>query len=244
MIWTLHGAVGQSDDWLGFAASMRQLSSGGGSERAEVRRLDLWRFLDCSPMSLDEAGRQIASQIARIDSEPVLVGYSLGGRLALNALLAVPGMWKAAVIVSAHPGLDKEEDRVARRQRDAEWSAMALKGEWGEFLENWEGQGVLGGRGEMADRGKLKERRVAVARSFIDWSLGAQRDLSPELKEIECPVLWMTGEDDKKFAELAKLAVPAISDAMHCVVSNSGHRVPWEKPEEFVRLCREFLLHL
>jgi len=244
MIWTLHGAVGQPADWLGFADSMRPLSLEVGSERADVRRLDLFRFLDCCPMSLEEAGRQIASQIARIDPEPVLVGYSMGGRLALHALLAVPGMWKAAVIVSAHPGLDQEEDRVARRQRDAEWSAMALKGDWGEFLKKWESQGVLGGRGKMADRGKLKERRVAVARSFIDWSLGAQCDLSPKLKEIECPVLWVTGEDDEKFTELAKRVVPSISDARHCLVSHCGHRVPWEMPEEFVRLCGEFLLHL
>jgi 2-succinyl-6-hydroxy-2,4-cyclohexadiene-1-carboxylate synthase len=241
MIWTLHGAVGRSADWLEFAASMRYETAGVGSECCEVRRLDLWRFLDCCPMPLSEVGAVLAGQIRRIDPDPVLVGYSMGGRLALHALLAEPKMWKAAVIVSAHPGLADEIERAERRLKDAEWSAMALKGAWSEFLEKWESQGVLEGAGDMPDRRVLKDRRASVARSFIDWSLGAQEDLSQQLDRIECPVLWVTGERDVKFTELAKAAVSRIPHADHHVVSESGHRVPWERPEAFVALCRKFL---
>ena len=241
MIWALHGAVGRSADWLGFAKAIKQMSGKDSPETAEVRRVDLWRFLDCCPMPLEEVGRAIASQIARIDPDPVLLGYSMGGRLALHALLADPLMWRGAVIVSAHPGLCDESDRMMRRQQDAEWSTLALKGEWVNFLQQWNAQGVLGGGGQMPDRMALKSRRASVARSFVDWSLGAQQDLLPRVGEIKCPVLWVTGDRDTKFTKLAESAVPRILDARHCVVHQCGHRVPWEKPDDFVELCYDFL---
>jgi len=241
MIWTLHGAVGRSADWLEFATSMRETLAEVGASCDEVRRLDLWRFLDCCPMPLSEVGAAIAGQIRRIDPDPVLIGYSMGGRLALHALLEDPKMWKRAVIVSAHPGLKEESERVERRLKDAEWSALALKGEWSDFLKKWESQGVLAGAGEMPDRRVLKSRRASVARSFVDWSLGAQEDLSPRLKEIECPVLWVTGEEDHKFTALGKEAVLQLLNAEHQIVPKSGHRVPWECPEKFVELCVDFL---
>lgn len=235
MIWALHGAVGMAADWRGFALEMRDAHG----ELGEVRRLDLWRFLDCCPMPLEKFGATLAAEIERIDPAPVLLGYSMGGRLALHALLARPDLWKAAVIVSAHPGLEDESARKARREKDATWSALALKGDWPGFLNQWNAQGVLGG-GAMPDRTSLKSRRASVARSFIDWSLGAQQDLSPRMQEIPCPVLWLTGERDEKFTKAGQSAVPFLPRGEHQVITGCGHRVPWEKPPEFAASCQRF----
>jgi 2-succinyl-6-hydroxy-2,4-cyclohexadiene-1-carboxylate synthase len=234
MIWTLHGAVGMAADWREFADSLPP-------ELGGVRRLDLWRFLDCCPMPLEKIGATLVGEIKRIDPEPTLVAYSMGGRLALHALLAEPDVWKSAIIISAHPGLIDEDERAARREKDAAWSALALKGEWSEFLEKWETQNVLSGAGDMPDRAPLKTRRASIARSFIDWSLGAQANLVPELNRITCPTLWLTGGQDSKFTEIAKAAVPDIPHAEHIILPDSGHRIPWEKPSEFSKLVREFI---
>ncbi|BDS06171.1 putative 2-succinyl-6-hydroxy-2,4-cyclohexadiene-1-carboxylate synthase [Oceaniferula spumae] len=233
MIWALHGAVGRAADWRDFATAMRE----GGEE---VRRLDLWRFLDCCPMPLKTFGDTLATEISRIDPSPTLVGYSMGGRLALHALLAQPKFCKAAVIISAHPGLTDENECRQRREHDAEWSARALKGEWSEFLDQWNQQGVLEGV-EMPERLSLKDRRASIARSFVDWSLGAQQDLTPRLSEIQCPVKWITGERDAKFTEIAAEAVQNLKNAEHVIVPDCGHRVPWEQPESFAREVRAFL---
>lgn len=237
MIWALHGAVGQAQDWREVAAMMRERGVAGGEV---VRCLDLWRFLDCCSMPLDELGAALASEIARVDSSPVLMGYSMGGRLALHALLAAPEMWNAAILVSAHPGLEDEVQRRARRLADAEWAARALKSEWSEFLELWQAQSVLQG-GRMPGRMALKKRRASVARSFIDWSLGAQENLTPRLSEIACPVMWVTGAGDEKFGDLGRAAAECWPSARHEVVADSGHRVPWQQTERFVDLCVAFL---
>ena len=239
MIWALHGAVGRSADWSAFALSMRQnpdLCSAVG----EVRRIDLWRFLDCCPMSLEKFGSTLAGEISRIDPEPILVAYSMGGRLALHALLAQPKMWKGAVIISTHPGLSDESQRVERRKKDAEWSALSLKADWADFLQQWNAQGVLDGSVDMPDRQALKTRRASVARSFVDWSLGVQEDLTERFQEIECPVLWLTGENDAKFTDLAKESIDLIPEAEHCILPGCGHRAPWEQPEDFAAICQNF----
>ena len=55
----------------------------------------------------------------------------------------------------------------------------------------------------------LPDRRREVARSFVDWSLGAQEPLWGRLAGIACPVLWCVGERDGKFRALAERAARA-----------------------------------
>ncbi len=247
-IWCLHGAVGMAEDWRGFSVP-------GWA----VKRVDLWRFLDCCPMGMAAFGKALNEEAAAVSGRKVLLGYSMGGRLGLHALLGEAGggspprrpaasrrshPWDAAVMVSAHPGLESRDERVARREKDAEWAARALKGEWQSFLGEWEGQPVLKDGGsriadcglEMADRAKLEGRRRSVARSFVDWSLGAQEPLWGRLEEIACPLLWVAGERDGKFRGLIEEACRRAAATTACpepeqrswIAPGAGHRVPWE----------------
>jgi len=229
------------------AADWRGLSVPGWS----VKRVDLWRFLDCCPMTMPEFGRALNREAESGNRETpgkrVLVAYSMGARLALHALLE-GGPWDAAVLISPHPGLESEEERAARRASDAEWASLALSGEWAGFLRKWEDQAVLrrspDGEGEMADRAGLSVRRREVARSFIDWSLGAQQPLWSRLGEISCPVLWEAGELDPKFRALAERATPLIPNAELWVAPGAGHRLPWDGPAAFREKLGEFLERL
>jgi len=239
-IWCLHGAVGMADDWRGFSVP-------GWA----VKRVDLWRFLDCCPMSLPEFGKALNEEAMATDGRKVLLGYSMGGRLALHALLD-GGPWDAGVIVSAHPGLEDEGEKVARRARDAEWGAMALRGDWEDFLRQWNAQGVLETRAPdptapaggmvMGRRALLEQRRQAVARSFMDWTLGGQESLGGQVGELSCPLLWMVGERDEKFRKLGEaLAGKGERPPVLWAAEGVGHRVPWEVPEEFAKKVGEFL---
>jgi 2-succinyl-6-hydroxy-2,4-cyclohexadiene-1-carboxylate synthase len=223
--WCLHGAVGMAADFRGFA---KQLAAGKTGSRA----VDLWRFLECQSMPLTEFGAALnadASGVVFRGTGRALLGYSMGGRLALHALLEDDHPWQAAVIISAHPGLEADADREARRASDARWANMALTGNWQDFLTAWNAQPILGGemRNSQAS-GSLVMRRREIARSFVDWSLGAQQPLWERLHEIQIPVLWVVGENDPKFIDLAHKAVAQIPKATLAIAPNSGHRVPWE----------------
>ena len=86
MLWLLHGNLGSPADWK---PVMDFLRAGG----VEVRALNLWRYLECCPKSLKDMGRVLCSEIASQDRHPLICGYSLGGRLAMQAVLAHPPLW-------------------------------------------------------------------------------------------------------------------------------------------------------
>src|SRR5690606_6539540 len=73
----------------------------------------------------------------------ILVGYSLGGRIALHALRDSPDLWQAAVIISAHPGLVLEEDRVVRKKADQEWAKRFMHEDWDLLMKSWNSQPVF-----------------------------------------------------------------------------------------------------
>lgn len=235
VIWCLHGAVGEPGDW----ADLR------GRLAADSEAMDLHGFLEERDCSFEELAEQLCEKARRRRERPVLLGYSLGGRLALHAIKQDPNCWKGALLVSAHPGLEAkaQDDRIARMAQDAEWAAMLFTGGWECFLERWNAQPTLAGKLEIAwgDRFGLARRHQAVARSFVNWSLGRQEDFRAHLPQWNLPVWWLTGGRDEKFTELGQEAVGLLPNGAHVIAEASGHRLPWESPAWFAGQVEAFL---
>ncbi|MES2995567.1 MAG: alpha/beta fold hydrolase [Verrucomicrobiota bacterium] len=227
--WLLHGAVGMAADWRDFAKRLAE-------KKLASRAVDLWRFLECQPLPIGNFGTAFNADAGGETfrgNGRVLIGYSMGGRLALHALLEKNHPWQAAVIISAHPGWESATDRESRRETDAAWAAKAFSGDWQSFLTDWSAQPVLGGSFPR-DPGTLNAqllRRREIARSFIDWSLGAQEPLWDRLPGITVPVLWIAGENDAKFRALAERAAALTPHGKCSVAPAAAHRVPWEAEE-------------
>ena len=237
--WCLHGAVGVAADWRGLAKRLAATAIGS-------RAVDLWRFLENGPQPLTGFGKVLnadaGGEVFR-GSGRALLGYSLGGRLALHALLEPVHPWQAAVLVSAHPGLEDMAECEKRLEADTAWAGQAFGGDWQQFLDAWNAQPLLGSTAirEAAAARALIFRRREVARSFMDWSLGAQQPLWQRLGEITIPVLWVAGEQDDKFLALARRAVRLSPHARLAVAPACGHRVPWENEAWFAETAAHFL---
>lgn len=217
----LHGQMGMGSDWGGLAGRL-------AVDGYEMEAVDLWSYLEDGELRMEEFGKEFNE---RQSDRQVLLGYSMGGRLALHALIDEPKKWKAAVIISAHSGLPLA-DRTLRRSTDGEWASRVESLPWAKFLSQWNGQGVLG-NDVMPDRSKLEERRAEISRSFRCWSLAEQENLLEKLQAIEIPVLWVVGERDEKFCNVGEAAVSKLKNGKMIKVLKSGHRVPWEA-EEYV----------
>ncbi len=237
--WCLHGAVGMASDW-------RDLASRFAKSGISTRAVDLWRFLEEGPLSLTDFGRALnadaGAEVFRATGR-ALLGYSMGGRLALHALLEKNNLWQAAVIVSAHPGLESEAERATRRSVDGSWATRSLTESWPAFLTAWNAQEIFKGstQRDPAASAQLATRRREIAQSYVNWSLGAQEPLWDRLSEISIPVLWIAGENDAKFLELAQRVVPLMPKAHLAIAPGSGHRVPWESSEWFAQTVTSFL---
>ena len=234
----LHGILQSPTVWSGFEARL------GDQARSAVRvvpevvdppeagGLAAWAEAFCGRTGGDPA-----------DGSPrVLLGYSLGGRLAMHALLVCPRSWSAVVLVAAHPGGGTDAERAAVRSRDAAWAERCRRDRWEDLLADWDALPVFGGRPNRAPRPPAGLDRERHARTFEAFSRGGQADLRPRLAATALPpVLYVTGADDARYGalgdELAEF-VPAIT---HVVVPDAGHRVPWDQPGEFAETVGRFL---
>lgn len=230
MIWLLHGNLGTPADWK---PVMNILHTAG----LQTRALNLWKYLECCPKSLTEMGCLLCSEIALQDKHPFLCGYSLGGRLAMHAVLAHPLLWKGALFISANPGLENETEKAERRTKDAEWAVQCLSGNWEDFLTNWDSQNVLKGSPPATNRNSLRSWRKSISRAFIDWSVGAQQNLAPLLKQSQTPMLWLAGEKDAKFCALARF----MAGENAVIIPNAGHRILLDAPELLADYLQRFI---
>lgn len=236
--WCLHGSVGAVSDFRPLAKSLAASAIG-------TRSVDLWRFLETDPLPISDFGKALNADAGGTvfrGTGRSLLGYSMGGRLALHSLLEETHPWQAAVIISANPGLESETERAARSAQDRDWAAKAFMSPWPDFLNQWNAQPVLGGeiRDPQASQ-QLVTRRREISRSFVDWSLGAQQPLWDRLSEIRIPVLWIAGENDPKYVALAERAAALTPKGVLEIVPGSGHRVPWERPISFAERVARFL---
>lgn len=161
----------------------------------------------------------------------VLLGYSMGGRLALQLLETQ--RFRAAIIVSS--GINAPDDD--RRRRDEEWARRFESEEWSSLMRDWNAQPVFGGH--ALERREEDYDRRELARQLREWSPAVLPP--PRLESIETPVLWIAGERDVKYVEIGRRAVERLPHAELWICPDAGHRVPWEQPERFVNRLRAFL---
>jgi len=161
----------------------------------------------------------------------ILLGYSLGGRLALQALLAGAN-YKRAILVSTGLGIESEVARAARRASDEAWAQRFESEDFESVLADWNAQPVLAGPVLSRARDDYDPRALR------EWSSGALPPVASRLHELNIPTLWIAGARDTKYVAEAKKAATLTANARVVIVENAGHRVPWEQPAEFMATLR------
>jgi len=233
MIIALHGNLGCPGDWDAVRTAM---------PTCRLEAVNLWA---APPPAFSPGVDPVPGRMARPaagEDPPVLLGYSLGARLAMQALLAEPARWKAAVFVSGHPGLETESERRQRRERDREWARRFREERVETVLQAWHGQPVFRGDEPPPERARIvREHREAIARAFEVWSLGCQEPLAGKLRDCPVPQLWVAGALDEPFARLARECGGGSFAGRVAVVPACGHRVPLQKPRELAECVRAFL---
>jgi 2-succinyl-6-hydroxy-2,4-cyclohexadiene-1-carboxylate synthase len=175
-----------------------------------------------------------------------VVGYSLGGRLALQLAVEHPNLVARAVIVSASPGIADEGARRARRGEDELRACRLEKQGLETFLDDWYRQPLFASLREHPRFLEVLERRRRndprlLARSLRTMGTGRQRSLWGDLDGLRTPLLFLAGERDPKFTALALDAVALCRHAEAAILRGRGHALVEEDPEAVVRETLRFL---
>ncbi len=136
-----------------------------------------------------------------------LIGYSMGGRLALQFAEKHPARICSLLIASAHTGLTSEKEKKGRFKQDIAWAEKLLTIPFDEFLKQWYDQPVF--NGFFPKRGE--QDRESLAKALIHYSLGKQDWVRPE------NAFFAVGEKDRKYRELFPEAevIPGAAHAVH-----------------------------
>ena len=236
MIWFLHGNLGCPADGH---AVMQRLEAAG----YETRSPDLWEILSETPLSLKEAGQQLAKQILQEDPAPILCGYSMGARIALHAIPHLPHC-TAIILCGVNPGLKNKEERQKRMEHDQRWADELRRSEWTDFYQKWTSQAVFTEGKNNLRLSPNKRNRELMARAFECWSLGKQEDGLPALQHSTAPLLLITGERDLKFTKIAEALIHTLSKGKHLILPSSGHRIFEDSPAALSQLILDFLTTL
>src|SRR4051794_22426570 len=203
--------------------------AGALAERYRVRCLDFttWTFEE---------------RMAELPADGALVGYSMGGRIALHAALRRPGALDALVLIGVSAGVDDPEER---RRGDKELAAWIEQHTIEEVVERWESQPVFATQSEELRAGQRAGRLNHDPRKLAQLLRSAGQGATPpvwdRLHELRCPVLLMAGERDERYVEAANRMASLMPGARVRIVPDAGHAPQLEQPLLVAELLDEYL---
>jgi 2-succinyl-6-hydroxy-2,4-cyclohexadiene-1-carboxylate synthase len=207
---------------------------------------------DPARYSMEHCQRDILAALEELDvrkGEALLLGYSMGGRIALYT--AFSGFFRALILESASPGLADPNEREQRRMSDEALAASIEREGIAVFVERWERLPLFESQAHLPQEvpEKLHTQRLrnsarGLAQSLRGVGTGVQPALHARLPTLHLPVLLIAGELDTKFCAIARQMAQALPQAQLCIVPNAGHTVHLEQPEVFDTIVKEFCLSI
>lgn len=170
--------------------------------------------------------------------EPVdLVGYSMGGRLALTWACRYPDSVRSLCLIGASAGLADPADRQQRIDAD-ERLASLIEQDLDEFVDRWMAnplfatQQRLGLEFLAASRDQRRAHDPgALARSLRQAGTGMMTPLHDQLGRLSLPVGLIVGADDPKFRAIAADLASALPHGQVHTIAHAGHAAHLENPE-------------
>lgn len=199
---------------------------------------------------MEEASADLIAVLQHANALPAaLMGYSMGGRLALYTALSHPTCFNALILESASPGMLESQDRAERVRKDAALADGILEHGVQAFVDAWEELPMFDTQRAMPDEQKALQRSirlandpVGLANSLRGMGVGEQPSLWNRLGELDMPVLLITGSEDPKFTGFAEEMLVALPNAQHKVIEGASHTIHVEQPVQFDEVIIEFLL--
>ncbi len=172
-----------------------------------------------------------------------ILGYSMGGRLALHFPLYGASRVRFLILESTTAGIVSPAGREERRQSDNDLAQRieTLGIEW--FVDYWSNIPLLSGPAATPQQTahRLHNTAQGLARSLRAAGTGQQASLWPVLPYYAAPALIVAGERDKKFTEIAHRLHHALPDSRVEIVKEAGHTVHVENPDAFFQVVVSFL---
>ena len=246
VLFLLHGFTGSSATWTPHLVALQAfttvrvdfLGHGRSDAPADVRRYGMEACVDDLLAIQDHLGIRRCA----------VVGYSMGGRVAMRVALQAPERLWALVLESASPGIADPADRRARVRQDAKLAAQIRKDGVAAFADYWQSLSLFASQSRLPEstRQALRHQRLqhtanGLANSLQGLGAGMQEPVLERLRGLHVPVLLLAGALDDKYCGLANDMAALLPCSRVRIVPDAGHAVHLEQPAAFDDAVRGFL---
>jgi len=243
----LHGLLGSTTDWQPIVADL--------SADYQCICIDLPGHAGSQAVTANDfqhVQQLIIATLAQYQIDNiVLVGYSLGARIAMTIATEQARNWPYTIdgllLESGHPGLNSSAEQLQRGLHDLGWVTRFSEETLPTVLIDWYQQGVFSSLTQDHKNALIKRRcqtqadkngfsgGMQISKMLAATSLSKQRYLLPKLQNSGLPVRMVCGEWDPKFVQLTQ-----VSQLDYRTVSQAGHNVHADQPLVFSQLIRDF----
>lgn len=242
-LYAVHGFLGSSKDWQ--TVSFHSINS-----LKSFHPIDLFNDIN-SVKSFDQWAKNFNELIEKehiklkAESKPVVLGYSLGGRLLLHALEQNYNLYAAAIFISTNLGLTCEKEKKERLANDLKWKNRFLSESWDTLMKEWNNQPVFKGfEKDLFIRREEVNSRKNLADALDIWSIARQKHFKSLLESWSIPILWIIGSEDEKYFNEALKIKFLHQKSKIWIAEECGHRVPWQNQKAFIKTIKNFLDNL
>ena len=243
----LHGFTGDRSTWSEFkpfwkehskAIALDIIGHGPTDSPLEPSRYDIEAIADDLYALLEKL------EIDKTD----LLGYSMGGRLALTFAIKYPKKVRRLILESSSPGLKTESEREARRLHDEKLAERIQTEGLHEFIDYWENIPLFQSQLRLPQpiRDHIRKQRLSNSENGLMNSLkgmgtGAQASWWNALEDVNIPTLLLTGSFDEKFCQIASKMTKKLKNSKWISIDDCGHAIHVEKSEIFGTIVSGFL---
>jgi len=189
----------------------------------------------------DDIASALIPTLKTLPRPRVLLGYSMGGRIALHTALVARAQLDGLVLIGASPGLADAAERAARGELDHQRSQRVLQIGAQAFAEEWSRLPINATQQRIPEpwRGQMLRRRASNDDRGLAWALditgtGRMAPLHDQLGDLATPTLLVVGEEDDKFRRIAEQM--QLPQSQLCVLPGAGHAAHLEQPGAFLNV--------
>lgn len=238
-----HGFTGSTETWQSYVKRWKHYRlividlPGHGQTHTEV------------PVSTESFCEDVSELLTQLEIKRChIVGYSMGGRMALSFAMLYPRQVVLLVLESASPGLANVDEQIARQAKDETLATMLEEQGITTFVDKWENIPLFDSQKQLPEtiKQRIREERLQQSPSGLAASLrgmgtGSQPAWWNKLSECSVPVLLVVGAYDHKFVAIANKMKKQLPFAALHVISKAGHAIHVEQMELFDTIVTEFL---
>lgn len=246
-LFLLHGFTGSLEDWYPFEKFFPKNFNVIGIDLIGHGKSDSPPQLNY--YSAESIIRQIKKVKGAVTGKKIfLLGYSMGGRAALNYSLAFPYDLEGLILESATSGITNSTLKFERERTDRILAEFILSNPVEKFVNDWISSEIFqtqkklseGVLNEIRNR-KLKCNKTGIANSLLGFGAGVMKPVFDKLSNIRFPVQLICGELDNKFVDINHHMHKLIPNSKLSVIKNAGHNVHLEETKQYADVVYSFV---